>query len=465
MSGWMATMKSALHWGEGEPEAGPLGDAGTTRIPEILGRWYEASSEALGWGFDAWYDAAVSPAVASLAAGRLDPAPLAALGAARAARGRSEQEALADLSHLLDAVAERPVDAGPAEEALLRGFREGAPVPGWFGDARTLSRRLRRLYDGGEPTAAGYALLLVDVDLTWLAGAERAMALVTAAERLHRQFPFADPIAGLGEPRLGVVVHRHPGLAVGSEALQMWLESDPLLAGATTLWLMPLPAAAAGVGPFVRELAGAQRPLRVRGYEPRAAASGGPGAELLKAVMPIAPRNEERRRSRLPVLLTDGSGMLAAAALAIFLAVGVARVVGPAGIPSTTPSSQPLQLALEPRLAEQPPRPAREALVATPPEPVPTPVEPVAAVRGHTVHRPVAPSPPPPPARAEPVVELPPPPVVTVVEEPTGPPRPPGTPGKGPKHDRTGDDSDDERGWQVAGDDSDDDRRGRRGRD
>lgn len=389
----------ADNWGEDNQNAMASSGAHGTRASELLGQWYHASRGTLGWAFDAWYDGAIAAVATAIEHGVVDRDALVGLGAGRAARGRSERDALDDLECLFrqagDAI-DGPI-RGAARRALLLGFRSPCPRPTWFGDARALSRSLRKLYADADtrrtPPAASHALLLVDVNLSWLTDAERGAVLAAAAECLHAQFPFADTVAGLGEPRFGLVVRRHPGLAVGAESLEVAFAGEPLLAGATTVLLVPLPERADGVGPFVRELAGAQRPLRVRAYTPRAAAGGGPGADLLKAAVPLAAFRPERasaqRRRRLVGAVVDGSGMLGAALAALILAAGVNQVIGPRAIVGT-PTTQLFGLA--------PPSSAGEGPQADPP-PVPegsvvvvedTPIDTVAVVAA-SPPRPAAP--------------------------------------------------------------------------
>lgn len=415
-------------WGEN----GSVGDAPaglSARLSDLLGRWFEASRAAFGWSFDAWYDAPVGAVARGLERGVVDRDALAALGASRFARGRTQDEVLADFECALR-VADASMGTEAAEAAracVVAGFlNPAAGDPSWFGDARSLSRSLRRLYGdtpSRRPPVASHALLLIDINLSWLDGPERAMALAAAAEEIHEHFPAADPVACLGDPRFGVVVRRHPGLAVGAESLHLAFEAVPLLAGATKVLLVPLPESSAGVGPFVRQLSGAQRPLSVRTYEPRTAAGGGPGAELLRAAVPISALRPARRRRALSAMVVEGSGMLAAAVAALVLAVGVGRAVGPVSVAGQTPTTQlfglappitapaPSSVFVAPPVPEPPP--ALEA------EPEPEPIVLAAAVAAPPAPQPVAP-PAPPVAVEEPVA--PPPPVVVVEVAPVPPP-------------------------------------------
>lgn len=469
-------------WNPEDLDAAGRRDTGAIRVREILGRWYESSRHVLGWMFDSWYDEAAQAVGAALALGHLDVEALGALGAARAARGRTEQEALTDLAHALEANdGSTTIDRSAAGRALVSGFRGQTPRPSWFGDARALSRSLRHLYaeraGGDVAPAESHVLLAVDVDLSWLRGTERGTALVAACERLHQEFLFADPLACLGESRFAVVVHRHPGLAVGAETFRMWLESEILLARTTKVWLVPLPSGTAEIGRFVRDLSGAERPLRVGAYEPRAAAGGGAGAELLESVVPISAVGGERSHRRLLAAWADASSMVAAAVAVLMLAVGVGRMVGPAGLPVPTTGSGIFGLALAP----PPSLEADSGSLALPapapePEPAAVAVESVRAevnVRGAvrtsaTASPPVTSSPaasgpssdaaPPPPApppapppSPAPVVEAvpaaPPPPIVVPADEEPWPPRDERSSGKGPKHaDPRADDDDEKHG-------------------
>ncbi|HLG00675.1 MAG TPA: hypothetical protein VI916_09395 [Acidimicrobiia bacterium] len=389
-------------WGErGSVDDAPAGPS--VWLSDLLGRWFEASRAEFGWAFDAWYDVPVGVVARALERGVVDRDALAALGASRFARRRTQDEAMADFELALDAAgASMGKDAADAARACVAaGFlNPTVSDPSWFGDARSLSRSMRQIYANASarrPPASSHALLLIDINVSWLDVPERAMALAAAAEEIHEHFPAADPVACLGEPRFAVLVHRHPGLAVGAESLRLAFEAVPLLSGGTKVFLVPLPESSAGVGRFVRELAGAQRPLQVRTYEPRTAAGGGPGAELLRAAVPISAVRPARRRRFVPAMVVEGSGMLSAAVAAIVFAIGVGQAVGPASVTGQTPTTQLFGLAphvTAPVPAPTGPSPTPPGPEAAPvPEPEPTAADSVAtARRTRAPVRPAAPS-------------------------------------------------------------------------
>ena len=399
----------------------PQGEGRSARPLEITGAWYELSRARLGWTFDGWYDAAVSAVARELAAGKVDDVSLAALGASRAARGASESETLTDLVHGLEAAGPpATVDPLRARAALTVGHRRQSPGESWFGDVGAFAEAVREGIQTPGGGADARTVIVVDVDLTWLGGPERGIALATAAERLHREFPFAGAVAALGECRFAVVVHRHPGLAVGSEALQMWLESEPLLAGSASVWLVAPPARPGEVSRFVRDLTRSRPLSRMAAYEPRVAASGGAGAELLLATAQTAPVRPHRRLHLVTASL-DGVGMVGAALAALLLAIGLGRVVGPArgssgpagspfaiGMPAAGPDGDagPRAFAMPPpeppfgaeevALVEELPAPAPRAATSVSPDTTPgTLALPTVNPVSETAGAPSAPEPPP----------------------------------------------------------------------
>lgn len=464
------------HWHDTNGAEATFVATGGHRVPEVLGRWCEGSLDVLGWSFEAWYDGAILGVATTLARGEVDEEAIRLLGAARGARGRTEREALDDIGCALRTTPEIDVTkAALARRAVIEGFRSPGPVATWFGDSRALSRHLRRLYaetGGRRPPARSYALVLVDVNLSWLSAADKAAALASTAEQMHVRFPFSELVACLGGPRFGVVVRRHPGLAVGAESLHRALETEALLTGATKVLLVALPDAASDVGPFVRELSGAQRPLRVRAYEPRAAAGGGPGAELLRAAVAISAVGPTRRRRRLASVITEGSGMVAAALAVLVLAAGIGRAVGPVAI-GGTPTTQLFGLAPlaplddAPASATPPVALTNPAAKVAPADPPPAesvvPVVPIAQRRTRPSAGPVRPQPLPPQAESAPVdIPAPPPesvpaPTATAPSPPptTPPPAAPAPANEPPTSGRAADDDDRGRKGGCGGDDRD----------
>lgn len=222
--------------------------------------WFQQST-AGGWLYDPdWWHPACDAVAEALVHGRpADPA-LRRLGAGRADLGCTVEETLDDVLALW-----RVLDGGepPARvtRALLGGWAEAGmdrsenscctdTVTG-LATRSHLQSRLGEMYREvpGDPPAAGYVLVVLDLCLPEPAGPgvapglARVGAVCRAAEVLRRAFPHGPVRARLAPARVAALVRSGRELSEGLATVEALLDSAPSGPGdaVTTCWVESLP--------------------------------------------------------------------------------------------------------------------------------------------------------------------------------------------------------------------------------
>jgi len=332
-------------------------------VRELAGAWYGAVAEHLGWGYDAWFDRAVPDLTRAVVAGHDTDEPTVVLGQARGAAAMAFEDALCDLTCLLDVLparTRRRIDDMHASAALAVGFASAPPRPGDhpsdapFEDLPGLAARASGLYTsvGADPRVT-HALVVVR------ATPDTAHVV---AWHVQEEFPFVERVTCLPGGAFAVLVHRHPGLVLTLGHLDRRLRGDPLTAGSdVTIALRGLPVSRTRLDRFVGAL---QEPGAVPETfsldDPRILAALEDAVRVARsATTPAhAPRWSRVRQATRRVW--DGGLSLATAGLAaVTLAAAVAGVLGPKALdvvtlPDPVPAPRPARVPDAPGVGSAP---------------------------------------------------------------------------------------------------------------
>lgn len=222
------------------------------RVQRVVGTWYGTSVPARERGYARWTDPSAQRLVRALLSGDSTQSAAFELGAARRTAGFTRAEVTADwigLQRVLPAGIRRQVDERALHRNLLGGWARPVaatdPSERRFATAEALDERLAEAYrwatvQGTHP-GDGFVLLVADVEVD---GGDRAAWGSTVhrlACELSERFDRIERVVELAAGRFGVLVRRHPGLAVTVEALELRIAASVELAGTATLWVVPLP--------------------------------------------------------------------------------------------------------------------------------------------------------------------------------------------------------------------------------
>ncbi len=225
---------------------------------------------AYGWGFpDDWHVPAVEAVCEAILADADVWAAAERLGESRAAAGVPLAEALADVDSLAAMVHPRYTD--PLRRAVSLGWADRiiAP-PSTVADPLTglvtpeyLNLRLGEVYRAaevtGEQLAAGWALVVVRLDLLGHSGWQRILPMILVADGLRRVFDGGESLALLADSVAVVLCRREPMLARRARLLcsmisdQIELDAR-LVIPAPSVWIETLPPGYAAARDLVADL-------------------------------------------------------------------------------------------------------------------------------------------------------------------------------------------------------------------
>lgn len=242
----------------------------TLTSADLRDRWYEQSSAA-GWAFVSdWHHPAVDALCEACLLGENVWAPAERLGAARAHKGVSLGETLADLDGLAcvlpdigDGVVHRAASLGWAERMTTPRHAVFDPLTGLV-SVDYLRTRLGEVYRAAEvadtKVSATHALVTVRLNLAGRIGWDRLTPLILAGDAMRTVFDGGQTLARLADHMAVVLAIREPMLARRAHLLtgmvQERLGRDlPPGESIARIWIERLPDTGAAAIDLISELA------------------------------------------------------------------------------------------------------------------------------------------------------------------------------------------------------------------
>ncbi len=340
--------------GAEQREAASRASGRDDRVQQVVGTWYGTSAPARERGYATWTDPSAQRLVRALLRGDSTRSAALELGAARRTAGFTRAEVTADwigLQRVLPAGIRRQVDERALHRHLLAGWARAVaptePSERRFGTAEALDERLAEAYrwatvEGTHP-GDGFVLLVADVEVD---GGDRAAWGSTVhrlARELSERFDRIERVVELAAGRFGVLVRRHPGLAVTVEALELRIAASVELAGAATLWVVPLPREGDAVPGLRARVSDRATPLWALGHlvTGRREVLAGLMEDSRRWLMPVSTLRRSAAQ-RAGDVWNGGLRLIAAAAGVLVMTAGLVQAVerdGPEGAAPAAPGS------------------------------------------------------------------------------------------------------------------------------
>lgn len=235
---------------------------------ELRRRWFEQSTEA-GWSFvDDWPHPAVDALCEACVTGFNVWAPAERLGAARAERGVSLDETLADLDALVcvrpdiaEAVVHRAASLGWAERMTTPRTAVFDPLTGLV-SVDYLRTRLGEVYRAADVAGANvsstHSLVAVRLDLAGRTGWDRLTPLILAGDAMRSVFDGGQTLARLADHFAVALTAREPMLARRTTLLAGMVAERTAREGsaepAARIWIERLPARVSAAVDLIADL-------------------------------------------------------------------------------------------------------------------------------------------------------------------------------------------------------------------
>lgn len=242
----------------------------TLTSAELRDRWFDQSSAA-GWAFVSdWHHPAVDALCEACLQGQNIWAPAERLGSARAEKGVSLGETLADLDGLVcvvpdvaDGIVHRAASLGWAERMTAPRHAVFDPLTG-LASVDYLRTRLGEVYRAADVAdarvSATHALVTVRLNLAGRSGWDRVTPLILAGDAMRTVFDGGQTLARLADHMAVVLADREAILARRTQLLagmvQERLSRDQAPgANVARIWIERLPDSAPAAVDLIGELA------------------------------------------------------------------------------------------------------------------------------------------------------------------------------------------------------------------